>query len=134
MQKTFARLLTEHLERLGISNNAFAKRVGCGQPTISLCKRGQRPPVENKEEAWADGLELKGEERAEFIAVYRKEKAEAQSLARPGIEDQDKRIARLEAKKKELAALLAMLLPFLEEGKKAPKNYLQAIKALLDSI
>jgi hypothetical protein len=123
--KTLPELLTIYLERLKISNNAFAKKAGCVQATVSKTRHGGSPPAD-QEDKWADALDLEGAERAEFTAVYRATKAMAQARAVPHIEEIAQRIAELEA-------LLLSLLPFLEEGRQVPKNILKAIKALRKS-
>lgn len=55
------------LHRRGESATAFGARVGVNHTTISRIMRGMRQPDVEALDAWADALQLEGEERVAFV-------------------------------------------------------------------
>ncbi len=55
------------LNRRRESPNAFAARVGVSHSTMGRIMQGLRPPDVAKLDAWADALDLAGEEREAFL-------------------------------------------------------------------
>ncbi len=63
-QTPFGDYLDQLLKKRGLSVRAFAARVGSQAGSVSIAKRKTMNP--NRMEAWADALELTGEEREHF--------------------------------------------------------------------
>lgn len=68
------RLMLRFLDQLAVllnrrreSPNAFAARVDVSHSTMGRIMQGHRPPDVEALEAWADALELTGEEREAFL-------------------------------------------------------------------
>jgi len=69
MRLRFPDLLALHLrhQQPPLSANAFSERVKVPQSTMSRIMLGQRPPDVEVLDAWADALDLSGQERDDFI-------------------------------------------------------------------
>jgi transcriptional regulator with XRE-family HTH domain len=69
--KPFGKVLGRLLEKREVGLRDFARRVGLPSSFISRVKQGQSVVPTARIEAWADVLELSGQERTEFIdAAY----------------------------------------------------------------
>lgn len=65
----FAEVFERSLDRAGYKQLTFAAKVGTSQSFLSQIIAGKRTPPLDQIEAWANVLELHGENRAEFIRL-----------------------------------------------------------------
>lgn len=65
----FGPVLAAHLERAGLSQRAFARRVGYSHVLVSYVITGRRTPPLEAIESWADELGVTGAERTRFIQL-----------------------------------------------------------------
>ena len=63
----FGKLLAQHLNRRRLSARSFALKVGVGTSFLRYVMLGEKPVPPKRIAAWADALELAGEERERFV-------------------------------------------------------------------
>lgn len=63
----FSDLLRIHLDRLGLNQSDFARKVKVSRNTASKVIRGLAAPRWKRGEQWADALHLTGDEREAFL-------------------------------------------------------------------
>lgn len=64
---SFAAVLEKHLKRRGWSLREFAREAGVPPSLVSRTMHGERAVPTGRVEEWADLLDLRGQERGEFI-------------------------------------------------------------------
>lgn len=69
MAERFGDHLTQLLDRRGLTQAAFARRVGKAPGVINFIRVGKRTPPLAQMGRWAEVLELRGEERARFLEL-----------------------------------------------------------------
>ncbi len=80
----FAEDLLLRLRRSGLKAAAFAARVGISPSTLSRILAGKRAPTAAQAVAWADALELRGDERDGFVESALSARTPPEILARLG--------------------------------------------------
>lgn len=73
--KQFGTLLAGLLGRAGLSQNAFAERVGRASSYITYCVSGEKAPTEQDLEVWATVFGLSGAGKTEFFKLGTRAKA-----------------------------------------------------------
>ena len=63
----FGKLLAQHLKRRRLPARGFALKVGVGTSFLRYVMLGVKPVPPKRIEAWADALELTGEQRERFV-------------------------------------------------------------------